>query len=140
MKQVIIRETDVSLERLNGEVILISFENGKYYNAKGSAADVIFLIKHGVNVENWTNILKRFYKNLDVENNGIENFILKGIKENIFEYFDEFKVEDLELPLDLDRKDWVIPKLDVYEDFQDLLMVDPIHDTTEEGWPKLNDQ
>jgi hypothetical protein len=30
---------------------------------------------------------------------------------------------------------WSAPELMIFEDLQDLLLVDPIHDTGEEGWP-----
>ena len=30
---------------------------------------------------------------------------------------------------------WIAPKLTVYEDMQDLLLLDPIHDVDETGWP-----
>jgi hypothetical protein len=30
---------------------------------------------------------------------------------------------------------WEAPKLTVYEDMQDLLLLDPIHDVDETGWP-----
>ncbi|MEM1088402.1 MAG: PqqD family protein, partial [Pseudomonadota bacterium] len=29
-----------------------------------------------------------------------------------------------------------LPELTVYEDMQDLLLLDPIHDTEDEGWPQ----
>jgi hypothetical protein len=39
------------------------------------------------------------------------------------------------------RKTWQAPELSIYEDMQDLLQLDPIHDVDETGWParKLED-
>jgi hypothetical protein len=42
-----------------------------------------------------------------------------------------------ELPDDFVRNSWNSPTLKVYKDFQDLLLVDPIHDTSLTGWPEL---
>jgi hypothetical protein len=36
---------------------------------------------------------------------------------------------------DYPRGKWSCPELLIFEDLQDLLLVDPIHDTGEEGWP-----
>jgi hypothetical protein len=33
------------------------------------------------------------------------------------------------------RGKWSCPELLIFDDLQDLLLVDPIHDTGEEGWP-----
>jgi hypothetical protein len=33
---------------------------------------------------------------------------------------------------------WVTPQLIEYSDLQDLILVDPIHDVEESGWPNRN--
>ena len=44
-EEVEINRSGISLERLDGEVVIISFETGKYFNSNGSAADLLFLIE-----------------------------------------------------------------------------------------------
>jgi len=43
------------------------------------------------------------------------------------------------LPEDYDHASWSRPVLQAFTDLQDLLTVDPIHDSSLEGWPQLKD-
>ena len=142
MKFVRINESDISSERLNGETIIISFSNGSYYNAAGTAADLLFLISKQIHPEMWSEILAKAFSGYGEDSDHITFFIEKGLSEGILKITDEESLirKVIDLPNDTVRDNWIEPKLDKYEDFQDLLMVDPIHDTTEEGWPKLNDE
>jgi hypothetical protein len=38
-------------------------------------------------------------------------------------------------PQETARSEWTLPKLDVYSDMKDLLLLDPIHEVDEAGWP-----
>jgi hypothetical protein len=42
------------------------------------------------------------------------------------------------LALGADRPAWAPPRLDAYTDLQALLLFDPIHEVTEEGWPAID--
>ena len=46
---------------------------------------------------------------------------------------------DLQLPHDFVRGDWTRPQLDEFEDLRDLILVDPIHDTANLGWPHVKE-
>ena len=59
------------------------------------------------------------------------------LKENIVLLVNS-KLEGMsELPDDFTRNGWNTPTLKIYKDFQDLLLVDPIHDSSLTGWPEL---
>jgi hypothetical protein len=49
-------------------------------------------------------------------------------------------LSNYELPLDFqrDRHDELI--LTIYDDLQDIIIVDPIHDTSVEGWPEKEEK
>ena len=142
MKFVRINESDISSERLNGECIIISFSNGSYYSAVGTAADLLYLISKQIHPEMWSEILAKAFLGFRENSVDISAFVEKGLSEGILEVTNEDSLirKVIELPNDFLRNKWFEPKLEKYEDFQDLLMVDPIHDTTEEGWPKLNNE
>jgi len=64
------------------------------------------------------------------------NRFLKVLKDYKLIYeIDNFKVVEIRLPSDLDRTVYKFSPLSTYEDMSDLLMVDPIHDTSLKGWP-----
>ena len=130
----------ISMERLSGECIIISFESGNFYSAVGTGADILTLLKNEVSQESWNNILSREYLNFDENNSGITEFLI-GLKTNgIIISAPAHTKTEFELPADIKRENWIHPRLFIHDDLQGLMLVDPIHETSEEGWPKLKDE
>jgi hypothetical protein len=138
--QLILNTSNISQERLDGEVVVISFNTGKYFSAKGSAADLFWLIENGIDQSLWTEILSQHFEGFSVENSGIAEFLTVGVSEELFIPLDAPALEAISLPVDYTRGTWEIPKLVVFEDLQDLLLLDPIHDTSLEGWPTAKNE
>jgi hypothetical protein len=130
-----INSGSMSFERLDGEVVIISFETGKYFNSNNSAADILFLIENGVHQSLWSNILSSNFTDFDEQNSGIANFLEMAFEEKLLIISNEAKIERIELPSDYQRKNWEPPSLLVFDDLADLLLIDPIHDTSTSGWP-----
>jgi hypothetical protein len=125
----------ISFERLDGEVVIISFETGKYLNSNNAAADILFLIEHGVARESWSRILSSHFAGFDDTNSGIDEFLTLAYEEKLLLLGDEVEAKLVELPSDYVRKGWETPTLLVFDDLADLLLIDPIHDTSTSGWP-----
>jgi hypothetical protein len=131
---------NISQERLDGELILISFETGKYFSSTGSGADIFFLIQHQVPQSNWFEILGNAYKNASLDKAAMSSFLQHSLDEQLLVSSDDELTNHVQLPQDFSRGDWADPKLVAFEDLQNLLLIDPIHDTDTEGWPKLKDE
>ena len=133
----VLNSSKISLERLNGEVVIISFNSGNYYSCVGSAADILSLVSKEVDRTLWKDIICSKYKINDLPVVEVELFIEVCLKENIVLLVDS-KLEGMsDLPDDFTRNGWNTPTLKIYKDFQDLLLVDPIHDSSLTGWPEL---
>lgn len=133
----VLNSSEISLERLNGEVVIISFNSGNYYSCVGSAADILSLISKEVDKTSWKEIICSKYKIKDLPIAEIDLFIDGCLKENIVVLVNS-KLEGMyDLPNDFTRNGWNTPTLKIYKDFQDLLLVDPIHDSSLTGWPEL---
>jgi hypothetical protein len=133
----VLNSSEISLERLNGEVVIISFNSGNYYSCVGTAADVLSLVSKEVDRTLWKDIICSKYKINDFPVVEVELFIKECLKENIVLLVDS-KLEGMsDLPDDFTRNGWNTPTLKIYKDFQDLLLVDPIHDSSLTGWPEL---
>jgi len=138
--QLKINSSGISCERLDGELVIISFQSGKYFNANGPAADILFLIEKNVDYSLWQEILSKQFKDFDISTSNIDKFLLKLIAEEIVQETNESSFDRIALPGDYQRKDWETPTLLVFDDLADLLVIDPIHDTSLGGWPnKKND-
>jgi hypothetical protein len=139
-EEVEINRSGISLERLDGEVVIISFETGKYFNSNGSAADLLFLIEQGVSQASWEYILAKSFSNFRLNNLEIEKFLDQLIEEKIVLSGAVLASSEVDLPSDYSRSEWISPHLSIFDDLADLLLVDPIHDTSTEGWPKTKDE
>lgn len=126
-----------SAERMNGEYMLINFESGNYFSVCDVGADIVSLISARVDRGSWENILSREWKiEPSMKLTDEINRFLKVLKDYKLIYeIDNFKVVEIRLPSDLDRTVYKFSPLSTYEDMSDLLMVDPIHDTSLKGWP-----
>ena len=135
----LLNSSEISLERLNGEVVIISFNTGNYYSCVGSAADILSLVSKEVDKTLWKEIICSKYKIDDLPVVEVDLFIDECLKENII-FSVNSKLDGMSnLPDDFTRSSWNTPILKIYKDFQDLLLVDPIHDSSLTGWPELKD-
>jgi hypothetical protein len=128
-----------SAERMSGEYMLINFDTGTYFSATDLGADIITLIDERVDRNSWEMILLKSWNlessvGLDAQ---VNDFLESLIRHNLIYKIDIFDNADSKLPEDLDRQNFAFSPLKVYEDMSDLLMVDPIHDTSLKGWPDV---
>ncbi|MDS3861162.1 PqqD family protein [Thermosynechococcaceae cyanobacterium BACA0444] len=128
-------------EVIEGEAVILNLDSGNYYSMEGSGAIIWELLSQGLTVTevgNW--LAKTFNAHSDQMINTVAGLV------------DELQMEGLIVPLGEDLPDseslnldnmavgksFVEPKLCKYSDLQDLLILDPIHDVTDSGWPKAN--
>lgn len=137
MAQLALNSSGISCERLDGEMVIISFETGKYFNSNGAAADILYLIENSVDQSLWIQILGSAFSDFDVESSGIAEFLSLLLEEKIVLESSEVVEKAIELPTDYQREAWQKPALLVFDDLADLLLIDPIHDTSLEGWPTV---
>jgi hypothetical protein len=127
---------EITLERLNGEVLIISFSKGKFYSSKGTGADILTLLNERVSTDYVIEVLKSIYPNFSYKISGFEEFIENLFKLEIIRENNEVITKFVKMPNDTSRASWAKPELLTHDEIHGLLLVDPIHDSTEEGWPK----
>ena len=141
-------EGSISMERLDGETILINFDSGEYFSFQGSSADLLWLISAGVNRESWLACIASAFPDVTPPDPTIEeqineflaDLVAAGI---IVEVGGEIQVDavaDPVLPDDYVRDAWMPPSVHANDDLADLLVIDPIHDTSEDGWPETRSE
>jgi hypothetical protein len=127
-------DKSVVSEVLDGEVIVIHLTSGTYYSMQASAADVWIALAGGWSVEA---IVDRLAADEAGERPRIDAEIARFVAELV--------EEDLVLPVETEtgapvtdfqpQGNYASPELQKYTDMQDWMLVDPIHEVTEEGWP-----
>ena len=130
---------NTSWERIDGEIIVISYNTGKYYSVNKQGSDLLYLIEMKVKRELWFEILKLNFQNF-AENTEttqkIDEFVEKCLNEKLL-ISGVTNIERVELPNDYTRDNWESPELRIFDDLTDILLIDPVHDTSLEGWPNL---
>jgi hypothetical protein len=134
-----VNNEDISLERLNGETIILNFKTGAYYSTLGAGSDLFWLVSNKVPRREWVQILETYWSSIPDENNGIKEFIEEAISEGLILESNEGEIKPILLPNDFKRNNWSTPKLLKFNDIQHLLLVDPIHDSSLQGWPNLEE-
>jgi coenzyme PQQ synthesis protein D (PqqD) len=129
-----LNDRDLVSEVLDGEVIVVNLQSGTYYSTLASGADIWNALLSGRSVEEVADWLAR----------GAEDD-RAHIAAEVARFVSELVAENLILSSDSDRirrpddlgtaPAFVTPELHKYTDMQELLLVDPIHEVTEEGWP-----
>ena len=128
-----INDKDICSENIDGEVIIINLTTGCYYSLVGSAAAVWRLVLAGWSAEE---IAAQFMQ-------AAPEFA--KIKAEIAAFLDYLLTEKILLTRSdsvreevtgLDRAtSFSTPVAEKFTDMQELLLVDPIHEVAEAGWP-----
>jgi hypothetical protein len=105
-------------ETVDGETIIINLENGNYYSLNHAGTIV------------WDFVIAQ--KPLDASEKNIVDFIAFLVNENLILETETAKDAILEKII-LEK----LPTIEKYEDMQQMLLADPIHDVEAVGWPKL---
>jgi hypothetical protein len=135
-------ENSISMERLDGETILINFDSGEYFSFRGPSADLLWLVSAGVDRTAWISYLSAAFPDVTDPDPAIEaqidTFLGELAAAGIILPADDnaVSVTAADLPADYDRDSWTAPSVHANDDLVDLLVIDPIHDTSEDGWPQ----
>ena len=129
-----LNDRDLVSEVLDGEVIVIHLQSGTYYSTLASGADIWNALLSGRTVEEIADWLARGADDERVRIAAeVAQFVSELLAENLILSTDS---DPIRRPDDLGTAaEFVTPELRKYTDMQELLLVDPIHEVTEEGWP-----
>jgi hypothetical protein len=134
-----LNSASISIERLNGEIIMISFESGDYFSCFGVGSDVLTLISQSASTAQIKEeLFNKFQSEFQVDQ--VNSFIKECLNENIIILSSHETNLDVELPDDYDKSKWNVPLLEKFSEYNDLLLIDPIHESSLEGWPNKFDQ
>lgn len=124
-------------ETIDGETIIINLESGNYFSLNASGGDLWQeLARNAPRTAILQNLCRRYQLNPDQAKADIEEFFARLMQENLIVDRPGGSPAGA-LPSQTENKASLYekPALLKYEDMQDLLLLDPIHDVDEAGWP-----
>jgi hypothetical protein len=128
-------------ETLDGEAIVIHLESGSYYSLTGSGAEIWSLLSSSRSAEQ---IIGEMARRHVVEeraiNREIEAFLADLEREQLVEETADGAMEQApegseQSATGPEWPSWTAPKLERFDDMKDFLLVDPVHEVDEAGWP-----
>ncbi|MCX6714780.1 MAG: PqqD family protein [Candidatus Uhrbacteria bacterium] len=131
-----INDQKVINETLDGETIIINLENGNYYSMNTSGSVAWELLAKNHSLEQIVNaFLARYEANVDEIKQSLSDLTLFLLNEDLILETDLTSTL-LENPVTI-KETFLTPKIEKYEDMQEMLLADPIHDVDAVGWPTL---
>ncbi|MCF8297440.1 MAG: PqqD family peptide modification chaperone [Saprospiraceae bacterium] len=131
-------------DTIDGETILVNLKNGNYYSFDKLGVIIWDFIVSKNKLSALVQKVSLFYKKpLDEISEVLEVFITQLKNEELIVIDNSETPENQELDLSEIEKlssEFAPPILNKYADMQDVLLLDPIHDTDEKGWPSGKDE
>ena len=138
-----VNEPHVVHETIEGEAILLNLGTGDYYSIEWPGTIVWDLLSETGNVEE----IKHAFLEADDEKQdeiktALDNFVESLIEEELLVATENGESTSFQIDEKVKSEfEKAIPKLDKlalhkYSDMKDMLLLDPIHDVDEKGWPE----
>ena len=126
-------------ETLDGETIIINLESGSYYSMNKTASEIWNQILVGFSMGAIvTSLANRYDASTETIEKAVDGLI-ETLKGDHLIIGTDAKSEGTEPTAEasLSKEPFIAPTLEKYEDMQEMLLADPIHDVDDIGWPNL---
>lgn len=134
-----INKLSVLSEIIDGDVVIINLDTGNYYSLVQSGAFIWQKIEENISVGQLTSYLMDLFEVTESElSKDLTQFIDQLQKENLV-VFSQGNTNEPGPKENISKKQpYVSPFLESFTDMQDFLLVDPIHEVDEQGFPVIN--
>lgn len=127
-------------ETIDGEVIVINLASGNYYSVKGAGADVWDVIESSPGAHKnaiAAAVAARFGRASDEIEREIADFLGALQREELVAATENGAAASMSPPNGAGNgsKPFEPPLLEKYTDMQDLVLLDPVHEVDNTGWP-----
>ena len=130
----------VTHETIDGEAVIINLDSGNYYSLVDVGSFIWGLIDQGASTSEVQNVVSQNYQgNASDIDRGVEELLAQLQQESLIVPVDgAVAFDSTQLPSSNghEKPSFNPPSLNKYSDMQELLLLDPIHDVDEAGWPK----
>lgn len=131
-----LNEPLVASQEIEGETILIHFDSGHYFCANPAGSMIIAQLCGGAGMQSvGASLQARFAVEAAEAMASTQRFIGELLAAGLMVPSDESPIDTPSPAVNSNRLAFEAPTLQKFDDLQDLLMLDPIHDVDQAGWP-----
>lgn len=142
MKAYQLDSTNVATEIFDNEAVIINIPEGKYYSVRGNTGiRILEILQEPSSVENIIAAINNEFESANEVDlmSDIESFINHLESENIVMVGTEVIIT--EMIAGNFKQPYEKPELEVFDDMQELIMLDPVHDVESfKGWPQKKEE
>jgi hypothetical protein len=125
-------------ELIEGEVVIINMTSGSYYSLVEVGATIWSLLEQGLSVESMlASLMNQYDAPVATIQSAVDALLVSLEAEELIVRAESEAASPLLELTAIEKQPFVEPLLNKYNDMQELLLVDPIHDVDESGWPNL---
>jgi hypothetical protein len=127
----------VIFERFDEELVTINMDKGSYHSMAGSAADAFVLLSEEATAGELADALSNKYAATAEEiATALAPFLEQLRDEQLIVSVETRKLRDpLRIPGEESGVPFAAPGLQAFRDLEGLLLLDPVHEVGDEGWP-----
>jgi len=128
----------VSQETIDGEAVIINLETGNYYSLTDAGSAIWGLMLGGHNLDAICSAICEAFEGEQSEiENGVRELFSELEQENLIVATDSVQSDPgARLTANAVRPQFQRPALQKFTDMQELLLLDPVHDVDDVGWPR----
>ena len=133
-----VNEPSVVYEAFDEEIIVVNLDAGNYYSVTGTGRTIWIDLIDGCGIDEAAcRIQGRHTGEFDVIGAAVAAFADRLVSEELLVRVDDGAVRPriTAVVQASERTPFMEPLIEKYEDMQDLLMLDPIHEVDSAGWP-----
>ena len=127
-----VNEPAVVFQELDGEVVLVNLEDGNYYSLNEAGSHILVSLEAGTPADELTSC---FAFTSEEERQSalahVDSFLKQLREEKLVVEGDPKKTDEQSA----EPKAFEVPTVDKFTDMQDFLLLDPIHEVGDQGWP-----
>lgn len=127
----------VASEIIDGEAVIMNLKTGKYFSAASSGCLIWACIEKAQPVDHIAKLfVAQYAATPEQAKTEVDRFIEDLLAEDLIRAAESAALLSVsDVGGSETRKAFNAPVLNTYSDMQDLLLLDPIHDVDEAGWP-----
>lgn len=128
----------VIFEEADFEVIVVNLLKGVYYYLTGSAAYIWMGLHSGQTPGQLADELSHLTSHPETTHADVSRFVRELVNLELIEGEQALSSDLPPVPVagDFIKGNYVTPGIEVYSDLQDILLLDPVHEVDESGWPQ----
>jgi hypothetical protein len=135
-----INDPNVVAEAFGDEIVTVNLDTGVYYSMTGTAASIWTLLNQGHAADDIEVAMTAAHEgDASSISSAVSAFITRLVEEKLIVAAEPGGHSTEAIAPPSERRAFMPPVIDVHSDMQDILLLDPVHDVDQAGWPLAAD-